>query len=138
MAIVFTGRVFSIEVEKIRLANGREYQVETVRHGHEVLAVQDDAIRPRADLRQRGHPLTGGLVNADQVVAGHERELRLVVVLPAAHLLLGERDARGLDAHDRLPRAGLAQLAGSQPERLRLADPWKFDLSRSHLVTSTL
>jgi ADP-ribose pyrophosphatase len=32
MAIVFTGRVFSIEVEKIRLANGREHQVETVRH----------------------------------------------------------------------------------------------------------
>jgi 8-oxo-dGTP pyrophosphatase MutT (NUDIX family) len=32
MAIVFTGRVFSIDVEKIRLANEREYQVETVRH----------------------------------------------------------------------------------------------------------
>jgi ADP-ribose pyrophosphatase len=32
MAIVFTGRVFSIDVEKIQLANGREYQVETVRH----------------------------------------------------------------------------------------------------------
>jgi ADP-ribose pyrophosphatase len=32
MAIVFTGRVFSIDVEKIRLANGRDFQVETVRH----------------------------------------------------------------------------------------------------------
>ena len=32
MAIVFTGRVFSIDVETIRLPKGREYQVETVRH----------------------------------------------------------------------------------------------------------
>jgi ADP-ribose pyrophosphatase len=32
MAIVFTGRVFSIDVEKIRLRNGRDFQVETVRH----------------------------------------------------------------------------------------------------------
>src|ERR1700712_4804936 len=32
MAIVFTGRVFSIDVQKIQLPDGREYQVETVRH----------------------------------------------------------------------------------------------------------
>ena len=32
MAIVFKGRVFSVDVETIRLANGREHQTETVRH----------------------------------------------------------------------------------------------------------
>lgn len=30
--IVFTGRVFSVDVEKVRLPDGREFQVETVRH----------------------------------------------------------------------------------------------------------
>jgi ADP-ribose pyrophosphatase len=44
MAIVFSGRVFSIDVEKVRLANGREYQVETVRHSPSVvlLPMKDD------------------------------------------------------------------------------------------------
>ena len=32
MGIVFTGRVFSVDVEHVRLPNGRDYQVETVRH----------------------------------------------------------------------------------------------------------
>jgi len=32
MAIVFTGRVFSIDVEKVKLGDGREFQAETVRH----------------------------------------------------------------------------------------------------------
>jgi 8-oxo-dGTP pyrophosphatase MutT (NUDIX family) len=32
MAIVYTGRVFSVDVETIPGPNGREYQVETVRH----------------------------------------------------------------------------------------------------------
>jgi len=32
MAIVFSGRVFSIDVEKVKLGDGREFQAETVRH----------------------------------------------------------------------------------------------------------
>lgn len=32
MAIVFEGRVFSVDVETVRLPNGRDHQVETVRH----------------------------------------------------------------------------------------------------------
>jgi 8-oxo-dGDP phosphatase len=32
MPIVFSGRVFSVDVERVRLADGREFQVETVRH----------------------------------------------------------------------------------------------------------
>jgi ADP-ribose pyrophosphatase len=44
MAIVFTGRVFSVDVEKVRLSNGRDYQVETVRHRPSVvlLPMKDD------------------------------------------------------------------------------------------------
>jgi ADP-ribose pyrophosphatase len=45
MAIVFTGRVFSVDVETVRLPNGREYQVETVRHRPSVvlLPMMDDS-----------------------------------------------------------------------------------------------
>jgi len=32
MAIAFKGRVFSVEVEEVRLPDGRRYQLETVRH----------------------------------------------------------------------------------------------------------
>ncbi len=32
MAIVYAGRVFSVDVEAVRLRNGREFKVETVRH----------------------------------------------------------------------------------------------------------
>jgi ADP-ribose pyrophosphatase len=44
MAIVFTGRVFSIEVEQVRLPDGRSYQLETVRHRPSVvlLPMQDE------------------------------------------------------------------------------------------------
>lgn len=44
MAIVFTGRVFSVDVEKVRLGNDREHQVETVRHRPSVvlLPMKDD------------------------------------------------------------------------------------------------
>src|SRR5436309_11128412 len=42
--IVFQGRVLSVEVEMIRLPNGRDYQVETVRHRPSVvlLPMRDD------------------------------------------------------------------------------------------------
>jgi hypothetical protein len=51
-------------------------------------------------------------IRTDQVVARDEREWWLVVVLAPAHLLLGERDPRGLDADGRVSRAGLLNLAG--------------------------
>ena len=44
MPIVFTGRVFSVDIETARLRNGREYRVETVRHRPSVvlLPMRDD------------------------------------------------------------------------------------------------
>ena len=44
MAIVFTGRVFSVEVEKRRFPNGRDHQVEIVRHPPAVVVIpiEDD------------------------------------------------------------------------------------------------
>jgi ADP-ribose pyrophosphatase len=44
MAIVYTGRVFSIDVEMARFPNGREHKVEVVRHRPCVvlLPIQDD------------------------------------------------------------------------------------------------
>lgn len=43
MSIVYAGRVFSVEVEHVRLPNGRDYRVETVRHPPSVvlLPMQD-------------------------------------------------------------------------------------------------
>lgn len=44
MAIAYKGRVFSVEVEKKRFPNGREHQVEVVRHAPSVVIVpvEDD------------------------------------------------------------------------------------------------
>src|SRR3989442_7734671 len=44
MAIVFKGRVFSVEVEKRRYPNGREHEIAIVRHGPSVvlIPVEDD------------------------------------------------------------------------------------------------
>ena len=44
MAIVYKGRVFSVEVEKRRYPNGREHEVAIVRHGPSVvlIPVEDD------------------------------------------------------------------------------------------------
>jgi len=44
MAIVFTGRVFSVEIEEVSLPDGRRYQLETVRHRPSVvlLPMKDD------------------------------------------------------------------------------------------------
>jgi ADP-ribose pyrophosphatase len=39
MAIVFKGRVFSVDVEMVQLRNGRAHQVETVRHRPSVVLV---------------------------------------------------------------------------------------------------
>lgn len=107
----------------------------------ELAHVDQRQVGPAADLRQRGDALSDGdlrvavadlLDDADEVVAGHERERRLVVVLPQAHLLLGERDTRRLDPHDRLSRGRLGQIARADPEGLRVADAGQFDLGGSH------
>ena len=39
MPIAFAGRVFSVEIEAVRLQNGREYRVETVRHRPSVVLI---------------------------------------------------------------------------------------------------
>ena len=39
MPIVFTGRVFSVEVDKVRLPNGREHEVAVVRHPPAVVLI---------------------------------------------------------------------------------------------------
>lgn len=45
MAIIFRGRVFSVEVERVRFPNGREHEQEIVRHAPSVvlIPIQDDA-----------------------------------------------------------------------------------------------
>ncbi len=42
MSIAYKGRVFSIEVERVRFPNGREFQVETVRHPPSVVLIPID------------------------------------------------------------------------------------------------
>jgi ADP-ribose pyrophosphatase len=42
MATVFKGRVFSIDVEKRRFPNGREHEVQIVRHGPSVVLIPVD------------------------------------------------------------------------------------------------
>ena len=61
------------------------------------------------------------LDDPDEVVARHERERRLRVVLPAAQRLLRRRHARGLDPDARLPGLERRELPGHCGERLRLA-----------------
>ena len=68
--IVFEGRVFSVEVEKVQLPNGREYQIETIHHppsvvllpmvdeGHLVLVRQH-----RPSIRRATWELPAGSVN---------------------------------------------------------------------------
>jgi len=109
--------------------------VHTVRHGHQVGGVEQLVARPAADLGDRGEPPTdqGGIHlgagrghRADDVVAGHEGERRLVVVLAEAHLLLGERDAGRVHPQDHLaPRRG-GEIPGAHLQAARL------DLARQH------
>ncbi|GAA3081446.1 hypothetical protein GCM10020000_79180 [Streptomyces olivoverticillatus] len=87
-----------------------------VRYLDRVLGVDHHMAGPPTDLHQCGHPpadqarvdaLAGRQHAAHQVVAGHEGERRLVVVPPAAHLLLGERDAGRLHGDHDLSPAGV-------------------------------
>jgi hypothetical protein len=75
-------------------------RVEPLGHRHEIGRVEHGAVGPAADLRERRDALPDpragavarALDHADQVVAGHERERRLVVVLPAAHLFVPDAE----------------------------------------------
>jgi ADP-ribose pyrophosphatase len=56
-SIVYRGRVFSVEVERVALANGREIELETVRHAPSVVLIP---VRPDGRIvmiRQHRHPL---------------------------------------------------------------------------------
>jgi 8-oxo-dGTP pyrophosphatase MutT (NUDIX family) len=68
--IVFEGRVFAVDAETLRMPDGREYQVETVRHGPSiVLLPMPDAdhlilVRQyRHSIRRRIWELPAGRVN---------------------------------------------------------------------------
>jgi ADP-ribose pyrophosphatase len=56
-SVVYRGRVFSVEVERVALPNGREVDVETVRHAASVVLIP---VRPDGRIvmiRQHRHPL---------------------------------------------------------------------------------
>ncbi len=100
-------------------------RVEFVGHRHQIVRVDQQVTAPPADLGQRGDPRAqqrGGDLRADghdftdEVVARHERERWLVVVLPAPHLLFGEGDAGGEYAHQRLSALGPSEFAGPELE----------------------
>jgi hypothetical protein len=107
-------------------------RADTVRHRHGVGRLDQHVAGPAADLDQGGDPLPGQAGvhvlagrqhRADQVVAGHEGERRLVVVAAAAHLLLGERDPGGLrpDQHLAGSRGGDGPVPDLESLRLHLA-----------------
>jgi ADP-ribose pyrophosphatase len=73
MPIVYKGRVFSVEVEKIRLPDGREHQVEIVRHPPSVVLIpmqdRDHVIlirQYRPSIRQEMWELPAGSVDAGE------------------------------------------------------------------------
>jgi 8-oxo-dGTP pyrophosphatase MutT (NUDIX family) len=88
--IVFEGRVFSVDVEKLRLPDGREYQVDTVRHRPSVvlLPMRDDAhiilIRQyRHSIRRQIWELPAGSLNpgeAAESAAARECEEEIALV----------------------------------------------------------
>ncbi len=95
---------------------------------------------PAADLDQCGDPLSeqprvdalaGGQYPADQVVAGHEGEGRLVVVPAAAHLLLREGDTGGLDADHDPAALGLRHDPVPELQALRGHDTRQYDLKQA-------
>ena len=82
---------------------------------HQIQHVDFDGARPRSNFCDRGeavanqsaiHALTDGAHGADQVVPGNEGERGLVVILTAAHLLLGERHPGHLHLKNHVPGLG--------------------------------
>ncbi|GAB3462508.1 hypothetical protein GCM10027519_25540 [Kineococcus endophyticus] len=69
---------------------------------------------------------------ADEVVAGDEGEPRLVVVAAPAHLLLGERDAAGLDRDEGLAGTGDGHVGAFDAQALGLDDAGEDDTGGGH------
>ena len=120
-------------VDDERLGVGR---IEPGRHGNKIGGVEHDVAAPPSDFRQRGHALPNQRSvhaiadlgdDADQVVAGHERKRWLVVVLAAAHLLFGERDAGGLHAHHDLSGDRRGETAVGQLQPVGVNTSWQDD-----------
>src|SRR5436189_3675822 len=55
MPIVFKGRVFSVEVETVRLPNGREHEIAIVRHPPAVVLIPIEAANRVILVRQYRH-----------------------------------------------------------------------------------
>jgi hypothetical protein len=110
-------------------------------HLHQVGGGQQGGRGPAAGLGQRGHPPAGqravhagadGLHDADEVIAGHERERGLTVVPAPAHRGLGEGHGRRFDAHQGLAGGGRRQSPLDQPQAGRLDLARQHHLSRGH------
>ena len=105
MPIVYTGRVFSIEVDTIRSRDGREHVVETVRHPPSVvlLPMQDDdrlvLVRQyRPSIRRDTWELPAGRVNAGEsaeAAAARECEEEITLVPGRVERLRGLFPAPG-------------------------------------------
>jgi ADP-ribose pyrophosphatase len=88
--IVYQGRVFSVDAETLRMPDGREFQVDTVRHGPSIvlLPMQDaDHIilvrQYRPSIRRRIWELPAGRVNPGEgaeSAAARECEEEIVLV----------------------------------------------------------
>jgi ADP-ribose pyrophosphatase len=57
MAIIYKGRVFSIDVDTVKLANGRDFQLEVVRHPPSVVLLPIDDRGRVILIRQYRHPI---------------------------------------------------------------------------------
>ena len=57
MPIVFEGRVFSVDVEHVRLRDGRDYQVETIRHRPSVVLLPMEDADHVVLVRQYRHSI---------------------------------------------------------------------------------
>ena len=89
MAIVFTGRVFSVEVEEARLPDGRSFQLETVRHRPSVVLLPMKDEEHVVLIRQFRHTVqrelwelpAGGINPGESAAAAAARECEEEIAL---------------------------------------------------------
>src|SRR5262245_5629656 len=103
--IVFSGRVFSVEVETVRLPSGRDFRIETVRHRPSVvlLPMLDEnhvvlVQQYRPSIRRRTWELPAGGTNpgeAPEAAAARECEEEIAQVPGRIELLKGLFPAPG-------------------------------------------
>jgi 8-oxo-dGTP pyrophosphatase MutT (NUDIX family) len=123
--IVFEGRVFSVDVETLRLPDGRVYQVDTVRHGPSVvlLPMQDDdrviLVRQyRHSIGRRIWELPAGSVDpgeAAESAAARECEEEIALVPGRVERLMGIFPAPGF-CDEELIYFRLSDLRKSAPD----------------------